>query len=286
MNYFLLFVSVFTDTFKNIYYNHFSNGILKSNKDAMLFNAVCGIGSVLFFLCIGCQIKISLFSMSLAVIFAVITASAQYFSIMALATGSMSYSILFTYIGMIIPTIFGILRYHQPINAVQIAGFVLMIVTLYFGAGIKKNENINKKWFLYAMVSFVAWGLVGVVQQIHQNSEFAGEIKGFLLWTFVFLTIIFFGIYALMKKTDDDGYKIKSKTTFPILLSGIIIGAVNLINLDLSAKIPSIILFPILNGGVIVLSGLAALLIFKERLTKQQYLGIILGIISTCLLGM
>ena len=48
---------------------------------------------------------------------------------------------------------------------------------------------------------------------------------------------------------------------------------------------PSIIVFPILNGGVIVLSGIAALIIYKEKLTVQQYLSIGIGIIATCILG-
>ena len=61
-------------------------------------------------------------------------------------------------------------------------------------------------------------------------------------------------------------------------------GAVNLINLYLSGKLPSIILFPILNGGVIVLSGAAALIIFKEKLSCKQYLGIFWALYR-CILG-
>ena len=80
-------------------------------------------------------------------------------------------------------------------------------------------------------------------------------------------------------------YRLKSKATFPSLISGVIIGAVNLINLYLSAKLPSIVLFPILNGGVIVLSGLAALLIFKENLSRSEYAGIAIGTLAICLLG-
>ena len=57
MNYFLLFLSVFTDTFKNIYYNQFGNKVLKNTRDALLFNAVCGVGAVGFFLCIGAASK-------------------------------------------------------------------------------------------------------------------------------------------------------------------------------------------------------------------------------------
>lgn len=285
MAYVLLFVSVFIDTFKNIYYNHFSNKVLKSNSDAVLFNIVCGVGAVLFFICTGCGLKISSFSLVAALIFAAVTAMAQYFSLMAMSTGSMSYSVLFTYLGMLIPTLFGVVYYKQPVTNMQIVGLVLMIVTLYFGAEIKKGEKPNLKWLLFAFGSFLMWGLVGVIQQIHQNSEYAGEMNVFLLWSFIFMTAFFALIYVFMPK-EGSNYRIKSKATIPSVISGIIIGAVNLINLYLSGKLPSIILFPILNGGVIVLSGIAAIALFKEKLSRTRYIGIAIGIIAVCLLGM
>lgn len=286
MSYILLFVSVFIDTFKNIYYNQFGNSILKSNRDAILFNVVCGIGASAFFLASGCGFKISSFSLAAAAVFAAVTAMAQYFSLMSMSCGSMSYSVLFTYLGMIIPTLFGIFFYKQPVSPLQIVGLLLMLVTLFCGAGVKKGEKVNVKWLIFAFGSFIMWGLVGVIQQIHQNSRFAGEIKVFLFWSFVFLTAIFTVMYLIMPKSGKSGYKLKSKSTVPSIISGIIIGAVNLINLYLSGKLPSIVLFPILNGGVIVLSGLAAIIFFKERLSKSQYVGIALGIAAVCLLGM
>ena len=71
-----------------------------------------------------------------------------------------------------------------------------------------------------------------------------------------------------------------------MIITGVIIGAINLINLYLSGKMPSVIFFPIVNGGVIVLSGLAAILFFKEKLSVKQTIGLILGIAATCFLSL
>lgn len=283
MLYLLLFLSVFIDTLKNIYYNSFSGKVLKADCDAVLFNAVCGVGSVIFFVCTGCGFKISAFSAAWAAVFAVVTALAQYFSLMAMSSGSMSYSVLFTYLGMIIPALFGVAVYGQRITPLQLVGFLLMPVTFYLSGGIKKGEKVNARWFAFAFGSFVMWGLVGVIQQIHQNSEYVGERNVFLLYSFVFMTLIFAVIYAIMPKCGKN-YKIKSKATPPSVITGVIIGAVNLINLYLSGKLPSIIVFPVLNGGVIVLSGLAALVLFKEKLTAERYVGLAVGLAAIFLL--
>ena len=46
----------------------------------------------------------------------------------------------------------------------------------------------------------------------------------------------------------------------------------------------SAVFFPIVNGGGLVLSTLAAVLIFKEKLNKKQWIGITLGICSVVFL--
>lgn len=46
----------------------------------------------------------------------------------------------------------------------------------------------------------------------------------------------------------------------------------------------SAIFFPIVNGGGLVLTTLAAVLLFKERLSVKQWMGVAFGIISVVFL--
>jgi len=163
---------------------------------------------------------------------------------------------------------------------------VLMIVTIFLGVDLKADSQMSPKWLVYAIGNFVMWGVVGICQQIHQNSEFAGEINGFLLYSFIIMTVMYGIIFLIMPKKENHSYGyLKGKTLPVILISGIFLGVINKINLYLSGAMESIIFFPIVNGGVIILSGLAAIAIFREKLNKKQILGIITGIISVCLLG-
>jgi drug/metabolite transporter (DMT)-like permease len=67
---------------------------------------------------------------------------------------------------------------------------------------------------------------------------------------------------------------------------GICVAANHKLNLGLSGKIPSAVFFPIVNGGNLVLTTLSALIIFRERLTKRQWIGVIFGIASVLFLCM
>ena len=288
MAYFVLFASVFVDTIKNIFLNMFGKDYTKTYQDAFLFNAVCSIGALLLLICIGPEFSISSYSMILAFFFALVTAMAQFFLLMSMATGSMSFSVLFSYLGLVVPTLYSIFVGGQSVKAYQIVGLLLMIVTLYLCVGAKNETKITLKWIIYSVASFLAWGGVGLIQYLHQSSPHKEEISGFLIWSFVMMTIMFIVMYFIARRVTDEKpkYIVKSNATWIALGAGVIVGATNKVNLYLSGVLPSIVFFPIINGGVIILSGIASILVFKEKLNKKQILGIILGIVSICLLGM
>ena len=56
-------------------------------------------------------------------------------------------------------------------------------------------------------------------------------------------------------------------------------------NLYLSGAMNPIVFFPIVNGGVILLSGIAAICVFREKLSKQQWIGLAVGFASIMCLG-
>lgn len=99
------------------------------------------------------------------------------------------------------------------------------------------------------------------------------------------MTVLFFVISLVRKGKEKDNLKIKKPAIIIVMVTGTLNGAVNLINLYLSGHMASIIFFPIVNGGVIILAALAALIVFHERPNKRQAWGMIIGLASVLLLG-
>ena len=289
INYLLLFLSVASETIKNAYTNHFSKSIARNNADTYLFNVMLSVGAMLFFMCTGNVYRISVFSLVLAVAFAGVTIFAQVFLSLAMGCGPMSFSILFTYLGtMIIPTIYGMIFLNQHPGVTQWIGFGLMLLSVAMSVDLKQKgpNGMSAKWLLLTLGGFIMWGLVGLCQQIHQSSAYAGEINAFLFYSFLMMTaLLFLFFYVCKKRGAAQNYFIKSKATIPVLLSGVANGAINLINLFLAGKMPGIIFFPIVSGGVIILSGIAAIIVFKEWLDKKQVVGVIAGVLAVILLG-
>ena len=69
-----------------------------------------------------------------------------------------------------------------------------------------------------------------------------------------------------------------------MLASGVCVAANNKYNLYLSGVMDSAVFFPIINGGGLILTTLAAVVMFGERLSKKQWIGIALGIASVIFL--
>lgn len=132
------------------------------------------------------------------------------------------------------------------------------------------------------------------MQKVHQSSEYSGEINAFLFVAFVSSAIICatVGVVSRIKERPlcfEDGDGATDKKTFAVLiacmlLSGLCIAVNNKLNLYLSGVMASAVFFPIVNGGGLVLTTLAAVILFKEKLTKKQIFGIIVGIGSVIFL--
>ena len=286
MNYLLLFTSVSLDTLKNTYYNYFGKNMMQGHCDTLRFNAINCVGAVIYFLCRGANFHISAYSIVMALIFSGVTVAAQYFQLLSMALGSMAYSTLFTYLSVLISALFSVFYYAQPVSTLQIFGFILMLISFFLSCDLRDRSNINLKWLAAALGSFLSWGLVGVCQQLHQNSVYASELRGFLLWTFLFSGILFGLLFLFSKREADQAASQGPLSLILMVLTGAAIGVVNEINLYLSGAMPGIIFFPIVNGGVIILTTLAAVFFFREKLPKTQLIGLIAGMIAVLCLGM
>lgn len=290
--YFLLFFSVSLETFKNIYYNFFGKNLVETNKDTLYFNIIGCLGSVLFFAATlfvtGSRFTVSLYTFISSIIFGLVTACSQYFCLLAMKLGPMSFSVLFTYLSALIPTIFGIIYRQTPPTLLQVLGLILMILTFILSIDFGEKSSMSIKWILAVTGSFLGMGLVGVCQTVHQTSKYAGEINGFLFWAFTFSFLLFTLLYipySIKNRKIGEKKHYKPIDWLSMIITGIFVGAINLLCLYLSGKLPSVIFFPIVNGGVIILSGLASIFIFKEKLPKKKIAGLIIGIIATCLIG-
>ena len=187
----------------------------------------------------------------------------------------MHITLLITTSSMIIPTISGVF-FGETFSLPRLCVVFVMIFFIYLSLDKGSDMRINKLWLIYCLLAFVFQGGIGVLQKIHQSSLYKNETGVFLLTAFICSLI-----YSCIRTKKSFGeLNFQKKHLCFALLCGVCTFGMNYLNLKLSGILPSQLFFPIINGSAIILSSVASVLIFKEKLSKKQLIGLCGGMIS------
>ena len=235
----------------------------------------------------------SQFTLFLGIAFGLVTALQAVTNLLALQIGPMSYTTLIVSFSTLISAVSGALFFGESIGVSQIVGIALMLISFLLAVERKEGENkTSMRWLLLCLVAFFSCGGIGVMQKIHQSSPYRQELGAFLIIAFAacFAASAVFCLILWRKQGKSAGFPVVSGKAGMLLLGGMILCGVcsainNKLNLYLSGVMDSAVFFPIVNGGGLVLSTLAAVVLFRERLTPKQWIGVATGILSVLLLA-
>ena len=271
----LIVTSITTMVLQNCLFNNSCKTALTTSKHINLFNTVVYSVCVLMFGILLLKEKLSLFTVLLGLLFGVVTALSNLFKMLSLSNGPMNITLLVTTSSMVIPTMSGVF-FGEAFSLAKLFVAVILIWFIYLSVSKSDDTKISRKWFLFCLLAFLFQGTVGVLQKIHQNSAHKTEVSGFLFVAFICAIIFCFIRYR--------GFNQEIKLDKKMVIIGLICGGcsfgMNYINLKLSGLLPSQLFFPLVNGSAIVLSSLMSVIIFREKLSKRQTVGLIGGIVS------
>lgn len=252
-----------------------------------IFNAVSSlVGAVVLLLC-GISVP-SAFTLGLGILFGIVTALQALALLWALKIGPMSYTAVIGSFSTLVTAVSGTLFFDEKITVLQIVGIAIMLCSFVLATDKDKDKKKSSLlWLLLCTVNFMSIGCIGIMQKVHQASAHRAELSEFLVIAFVVAGLLSGILAAVFCKRTAVQKQQKSSLTlllFCMAVAGIGAALNNRFNLYLSGVIDSAIFFPVVNGGGLVLSTLAAVVFFKERLTKKQWIGILLGIVAVLML--
>ncbi|MBQ8308625.1 MAG: EamA family transporter [Clostridia bacterium] len=292
MNVLLISISLAAALGGNVLKKYYTNKATSGSTAVFLYNTIVGLVSAIVLFAWGGIARVSLFTLLLGVIFGLVTTLQTVTMLKALQIGPMSYTSLITSFSTLIPTLSGVLFFGESIEAAHIIGIVLMLISFLCAIEKRADEKeTSVKWLALCCVAFLCTGGIGVMQKVHQRSVYKDELNAFLVVAFAvsFLCSAVMAIAyskrektALLPKTEKG--KINGLLLGGVALAGGCVAVNNKLNLYLSGVMDSAMFFPIVNGGGLVLTTLGAVLIFKERLSKKQWCGVVIGILSVILL--
>jgi drug/metabolite transporter (DMT)-like permease len=180
---------------------------------------------------------------------------------------------------LIIPLTFSIWFYNESYGIMKITGIVLALVAIYFSSKKSENiaDNIKSTNYLIPFLIFLGSGIVDVSIKISQE-HFAKAVDFSVLLAFIFGAA---GIVGISKMIIT-----KQKVELKDLIAGLTLGLFNFSSTYFLMKaldqnqFESSYVFAINNIGIILFNSFVATIIFKENLSRINWLGIILALVS------
>jgi len=283
-------VSVTLASFNTLLLRKFKNRTFTTPGDSFFFNGGLSLMwtliMLIWFFASGDR-AISTGAMIYGAVFGCILCGFLFLKNESLASGPVSLTSLIGNCAFIIATLFGVFWAHNPINGFQIVGMLLIVVALLLCINPKKStETLSAKWFVCCFFFFLVGGFVGMFNIVFGKSPVKSEINGMMLTASVVSCILFFLMGIAVNKAKKQPMPTIRKGALPyILLSGISGCTYFRLNTALTPIIPSPIFFPVSNGGIVIISTFVGALLFKEKLSKVQFWGIIVGLVAIVITG-
>jgi len=160
-----------------------------------------------------------------------------------------------------------------------IVGFMAIIFTIYRKAG----SPTSKHTWWYLLLVFVGFGAIDVLfKLVSQITVIPYTTSLFLIFCIAFVFSLLYILYLAITK--------KTKIQFINFVCGCVLGFFNFGNILFYLKAhramadqPSTV-FAAMNIGVIIIGSLIGIILFKERLSKLNYTGLILALIAIALI--
>jgi uncharacterized membrane protein len=188
-------------------------------------------------------------------------------------------------LSLAIPVIVSYFLYHENISLLKMIGILLALIAVIFT--MSKNTNGEKKkiplWeFSLPIILFISSGVIDSLTKYVQNKYLTSEVisKSYIITGFMVAasigTVILFFLYITQRK----------KFEFKNVLAGIILGVPNyfsiyyLIKALQNKSLNSSATIPINNIGVLFLVSIFGIFIFKEKLTRLNYIGLGLTLLA------
>ena len=299
-NYLLIIIAVACFTAQFAFTKVFESSARQTALTTFVMLTVTSVIGIILCLCIGrFKVYVTLFSLLWALVYAIIMFPYYIIGIKVLSLGSLAiYSMFMMLGGMLVPFFYGIVFLHEGISVGKIAGSILLTVFIILQAIWQKapqteNEKSKKTKYLFfvlCLAIFFINGMTGVVAKTHQiGSDAVNEIS-FTILSCAFIaviSVIIIVVNLLTKNRKDNLCYVKGTLKLKPFLAMTAIGAVSysgsLLHLKAASNVPASVQFPLVSGGVIVLSALVSVIIFREKLSKKEWLCIAGAFVSTFL---
>lgn len=190
--------------------------------------------------------------------------------------------------GILVPMFIGVCFLGESLKGLQIVAVVLMLVALVLmNVRTISFKGASKAYYLWCIALFMSNGLYGAIQNLQAQVMNGAERTEMLtiLYACSALTVIIPEVVRGRGKALKEGFKMGKKAAIFLLICCLSATAAANLLLYILTLMDSSVLYTIDSGAVLVVSILYSLVLFKEKPTWEQVIGMAVAVASIVLIN-
>jgi len=209
------------------------------------------------------------------------------FNVMALTSqkNGLSVASVSSKMSVVIAIVFGVWYYEESLGFIKLSGILLALIAVYLTSVKEKKETTVKQVsLLFPILLFFGSGAIDTSLKFIET-RFVEEGGVPLFSATIFGCAFILGMIILLYQIIRGAFRLEFKN----ILGGILLGVPNYFSIVYLLKalstdgMESSTAFTLNNVGIVILSTLFGLFIFKEKLIWKNWLGIVIAIVSILL---
>ncbi len=254
----------------NEQYQKVTGGGLLNSLKYSLYSSVIGFFALLIIN--EFKLNVTLFSFLTALVYGGVCVALNYSSIKAFQYANLSVYSVFSMIGgMLLPFVFGLLI-GEEFKLIRIICCILIGISVTLSVS-RGGEN-SKKAIKYYIAVFVLNGMVGVISKFHQMQEMLAVDNGSFMMLTKITTVLLSLVMMLFVK--EKGFALSKKAIAYCSAGAVLNSVANLLLLISLLHLPASVQYPIVTGGVIVVSVVIDL-IRRKPVSKKEMLAALIA---------
>lgn len=196
---------------------------------------------------------------------------------------------VFLMLGVLIPLICSNLLFQEAIKPIQWLGigvlFIAVLIMCSYNNSIK--SKITPSSMMMLLLCGATSGMADFSQKLFMKHIPDGSVAVFNFYTYVFASLILYiSLFVAKKKTDATGKANLKKIFGYILIMAVCLFANSYFKTLAAGHLSAILLYPLNQGGSLILSALMSSIFFKEKITKKAVAGIVIAFVGLIIINL
>ena len=186
---------------------------------------------------------------------------------------------------VVIPVIAGLFLLQEQITPLAATGVALAMMAFYLTLGRGAKSSFPRKYVILPLFLFLGNGVNDTLMKYSEYRFIDDNNELILFLSIIFLTALVAGLLTGAFRH----LRLPPRVSWRNILAGTILGMLNFGStfyiLKAMGEYDSAMVFPVVNAGIVTLSAMTGFLLFRERLSRANWLGILLAITAILLIS-